>query len=225
MALIVGGLGINTAQTQRAIDELPAQVTLSFAPQTPGLQSWINKARAKGHEVILELPMEPYNFNPSVDGARYTLLADVPASSNIRNLDYLMSRAQGYFAVTNYLGGRFFDTESAIAPVMSHLGAAGLGFVYDGVGINRSVARTTRSADVPWVQNRSVIDVSPNQSAIESALRALESSADGKTTALGMGFSYAATIDAIIAWSEGLEDRKVILAPASYAFNNNKPTR
>ncbi|MEE9347456.1 MAG: divergent polysaccharide deacetylase family protein [Robiginitomaculum sp.] len=223
MAVIVGGLGINTVQTQRAIDSLPAEITLSFAPQTQGLQSWVNKARAKGHEVILEIPMEPYNFDPSVVGGRYTLRANTPAGNNIRNLDYLMSRAQGYFAVTNYLGGRFFDSEAAIAPVMSHLGVAGIGFVYDGVGINPAVVNTTKRANVPWVQNRSVIDATPNQSAVEAALRALEASADGKTTALGMGFSYPATIDAIIAWSDGMEKRKVTLAPASYAFNNNRP--
>lgn len=218
VSVIVGGLGINAAQTQRAIDMLPAEVTLSFASQAANLQSWINKARAKGHEVVLELPLEPYNFDPSGAGGRYTLLAEAPAGSNIRNLDYLMSRAQGYFAVTNYLGERFFDNQNAISPFVSHLSAAGVGLIYDGVGRNAALDEQTELAALPMAQNRSVIDSSPQPSAVTQTLRALEASADGKTTALGMGFSYPATIDGILAWTKDIDKRDVQLVPASYAL-------
>lgn len=218
VSLIVGGLGINTAQTQRAIDLLPPEVTLSFASQAANVQNWINKARAKGHEVILELPMEPYNFDPTNAAARYTLMADVPAGTNVRNLDYLMSRAQGYFAVTNYLGERFFDTETAIAPVVNYLSAAGVGLIYDGVGRNAELDRRAQMAALPMIQNRSVIDSSPQAAAVTQTLHALEASADGKTTALGMGFSYPATIDGILAWAKDLDKRDAVLVPASYAL-------
>ncbi len=57
IALIIGGLGLNVNITQRAIDDLPPEISLSFAAQTTDLQTWINKARAKGHEVLIELPM------------------------------------------------------------------------------------------------------------------------------------------------------------------------
>src|SRR5207244_2764329 len=42
VALIVGGLGLNTRSTQQAIETLPAEVTLSFSPYAEGLQGWID---------------------------------------------------------------------------------------------------------------------------------------------------------------------------------------
>jgi len=58
VSIIIGGLGVNRSLTNQAINELPADVTLSFAAHAPGLQNWINQARAKGHDVFIEPPME-----------------------------------------------------------------------------------------------------------------------------------------------------------------------
>ena len=218
VSVIIGGLGINAAQTRRAINDLPPQITLSFASQAAGLQNWINQARAKGHEVVLELPMEPYNFDRSNAGARYTLLSDNGPAANVRNLDYLMSRAQGYFAVTNYLGEKFFDSEAAITPAVKHISNSGVGFIYDGVGKNAALDRAARSARLTWIQNQSVIDASPSAAAITQTLGALERSGSASRPALGIGFSYPATIDAVEAWSKDAKERGVTLAPASYAL-------
>lgn len=222
VSVVIGGLGINATQTRRAIDELPASITLSFASQASGLQTWINAARAKGHEVILELPMEPYNFNPATPGARYTLLSENAAGNNVRNLDYLMSRAQGYFAVTNYLGEKFFDAEPAIGPAVNHISTSGVGFIYDGIGKNAALDRAAKSSRLSWVQNQSVIDARPSAAAITQTLMALERSGTVDRPALGIGFSYPATIDAVAAWSKSAQERGVTLAPASYALTQGR---
>ena len=62
VALIVGGLGLNAVTTRAAIERLPPEVTLSFVPYADNLQSWIDQARAQGHEVMLEMPMEPTGY-------------------------------------------------------------------------------------------------------------------------------------------------------------------
>jgi hypothetical protein len=74
VALIVGGLGLNAVTTRAAIERLPAEVTLSFVPYADGLQTWIDLARAQGHEVMIEMPMEPTGY-PDNDPGPYTLLA------------------------------------------------------------------------------------------------------------------------------------------------------
>ncbi|MEQ1491608.1 MAG: divergent polysaccharide deacetylase family protein, partial [Terricaulis sp.] len=96
LAIVIGGLGFNATATTQAIDELPAEITLSFVPYTQNLQSWIDRARARGHEVMLELPMEP--FDPDADDTGpQTLLASAPAAQNISRLEQLLSRGTGYF--------------------------------------------------------------------------------------------------------------------------------
>ena len=74
VAVIVGGLGLNAVTTRAAIERLPAEVTLSFVPYADGLQGWIDLARAQGHEVMIEIPMEPTGY-PENDPGPYTLLA------------------------------------------------------------------------------------------------------------------------------------------------------
>ena len=74
VALVVGGLGLNAAATKAAIERLPPEVTLSFVPYADGLQGWIDLARAAGHEVMLEIPMEPLDY-PNNDPGPYTLMA------------------------------------------------------------------------------------------------------------------------------------------------------
>ena len=222
VSLIIGGLGINARQTQRAIDELPGSVTLSFASQANNLQRWIDSARAKGHEVIIELPMEPYNFDATPDSAKYTLRADVPAGHNIRNLDYLMSRAQGYFAVTNYLGERFFESEASVVPVVKHLNAAGVGFVYEGISHKTSLFRNAAATGMPITRSQSVIDAVPNAASIQQTLKILEQSTSATAPALGVGFSYPVTLDAVIEWSKEAHERGITIAPASYVLLKQK---
>ncbi|MEO6338409.1 MAG: divergent polysaccharide deacetylase family protein, partial [Caulobacteraceae bacterium] len=105
VALVVGGLGLNAATTRAAVDRLPPEVTLSFVPYADGLQGWIDLARANGHEVLLETPMEPVDY-PQNDPGPYTLMAGDPAPTTIKRLEWLLSRASGYVGLTNYLGGR-----------------------------------------------------------------------------------------------------------------------
>ena len=62
IAILLGGMGLNQQLTQKAIKELPGDVTLGFAPYGENLQAQVNRARAEGHEVMLQLPMEPVGY-------------------------------------------------------------------------------------------------------------------------------------------------------------------
>lgn len=214
MALIVGGLGLHPARTQRAIDELPPEVTLSFAPQTRGLQAWIDKARAKGHEVILELPMEPYNLSPEDDVPGHMLKASASPQENVRVLERTLSRAQGYMGVMNFYGEKFLDTPNAATPVFASLKETGIGFIYNGVGRADNVRRL--SGDIPWTQSSAIIDLNPSAAQVQENLTALEGVAGRRDIALGIGVAQPYTLDGIIFWAQGLEERDVVLVPASY---------
>lgn len=221
VALVVGGLGVNAIVTRRAISELPGEVTLSFAADTPDLQTWINQARARGHEVILELPMESTDSNPLDPGAVYTLMTTSPDSENIRNLDYLLSRAEGYFGVTNYGGDKLVNSEKSLSPMLSHLGVAGVGFLYDGVEAPSRVNMLGKASDLKTVSAQILLDADiQNRSAVRAMITTLQPSA-GVNVPIGMGFSYGSTIDGIKDWFLS-KPANVELAPASYAMNQIK---
>lgn len=207
VAMVVGGLGLNAASTKAAIERLPPEVTLSFVPYADNLQGWIDLARANGHEVLLEIPMEPNDY-PTNDPGPYTLMAAAQPPDTVKRLDWLLSRASGYFGVSNYLGGRFLASDNAMGVFTGQLKARGLAFVDDGSAGHRGGGPPRASADA-------VVDEQLSADAINQALLGLEAKALQHGAALGTGFAYPVTVEQVIHWAGGLAGRGYQLAPAS----------
>ncbi|HEY1224148.1 MAG TPA: divergent polysaccharide deacetylase family protein [Brevundimonas sp.] len=207
IAITVGGLGLNAVTTRAAIERLPAEVTLAFVPYAEGLQGWIDLARAHGHEVMIEMPMEPTGY-PQTDPGPYTLLANGGEDDINAKMAWLLGRATGYFAVTNYLGDRFIANDEAMGTFMGILRQRGVAFIDDGSASRRPGAWARASA------NR-IIDETQNPAAILGQLNALEALAKTRGSAMGAGFSYPVTVEAVARWTAGLNERGIQLAPAS----------
>jgi polysaccharide deacetylase 2 family uncharacterized protein YibQ len=208
VALIIGGLGLNAQTTREAINSLPADVTLSFVPYAENLQSWIDQARAAGHEVLLEAPMEPRDF-PDNDPGPYTLMADGQPQETTRRLEWLLSRATGYFGVTNYLGSKFVTSPAAMSLFEGDLRQRGLAFIDDGS------AAHVGGGGVPRASADRIVDDQLDGPAIEAQLTALETQAMRAGQALGSGFAYPVTLAEASRWTQGLAARGIQLVPAS----------
>ena len=206
VALVIGGLGLNAAATRQAIDTLPPEITLSFVPYAEGLQGWIDLARAAGHEVLLETPMEPQDY-PDNDPGPYTLMADAPGQETVRKLEWVLSRATGYFGVTNYLGSRFMASDNGMSAFQSALRGRGLAFIDDGQAARRSGPRRASALKI--------IDEQLSVDAVDRQLLAIEAGALQNGQALGSGFAYPLTLSQVAKWAESVESRGYQLAPAS----------
>lgn len=214
VALVIGGMGISENSTNYAITQLPAAVTLAFAPYGTGLQRWMNRARAQGHETLIELPMEPFDY-PNNDPGPYTLLAQSEPAKNLDRLQWLLSRGAGYVGVSNYQGARFVADTKALKPIFSDLQKRGLMYV-DHPSVRRSRAKEIALAvDMPLSKGTSQIDPKLNKFAIDEALLRLEEQAKRDGVAVGFGSGFPLTIDRIDAWSKKLEERGVTLVPVS----------
>jgi polysaccharide deacetylase 2 family uncharacterized protein YibQ len=208
VALVIGGLGLNAAATRTAIERLPPEVTLSFVPYSDSLQAWIDLARADGHEVLLETPMEPSDY-PNNDPGPSTLLANSTREETIRRLEWILSRATGYFGVTNYLGGRFMTADQAMNIFTGALKSRGLAFLDDGSAARRA------APGVPRASADAIVDEQLAADAIERQLTALGVNAQQKGQALGAGFAYPVTLTEVLRWTQGLNAKGLQLAPAS----------
>ncbi|HEY7800505.1 MAG TPA: divergent polysaccharide deacetylase family protein [Hyphomonadaceae bacterium] len=216
VSLIMGGLGLNQKHTLAAINELPPEVTLSFVPYANDLQTWINRARAAGHEVLLELPMEAYDY-PNVDTGPHTLLTSSKPEENLRRLNLLMGKASGYYGVTNYQGAKFATDARAAQPVLKALKDRGLVFMHDG-SANRSVLpETAAGAGLTFSVADRIVDAEPSADAIDRELLQIEALAEQNGKAVGVGYAYPVTIEQFRIWAAGLKAKGYQLAPASSA--------
>ncbi|MEM6414353.1 MAG: divergent polysaccharide deacetylase family protein [Pseudomonadota bacterium] len=215
VAMIVGGLGLNRDLTERAISELPAAVSLAFAPYAKNLEVWANRARAAGHEILIELPMEQ-NARSTVNLGPAALLTSRTRDENLKRLDWLLSRFEGYFGVTNYLGAQFSGDRTAINPILTRLRASGLAY-FDDTG---AVLRFTD----PAARNVSSITrvIAPGTTDPAADLALLERVAKRDGLAVGKAYAAPDVFDELSAWAWSLEDKQLMLAPASAAFTLRK---
>lgn len=214
VGLVIGGLGINATQTQLAIDDLPAEVTLSFALDSKRLDYWIKTARADGHEVLIEVPMEAYDYG-RMKMHPDTLLAAADAKSNLARLDAILSRTSGYFGVVNYQGAKFAANVDASSAVLQRLADRGIAFIDDGSVERGGFASPARTSGVRYARAAGPIDTRQSPDEINAELLDLETLAREKGAAFGSGYAFPVTVEAAKVWIAQLPEKGLVLAPVS----------
>lgn len=214
IALIVGGLGLHGELTSRAISELPAEVSLAFAPYSDNLEDWAGKARGTGHEYFLQLPLEPFDY-PDNDPGPHTLLTSLRNGENMQRLRWLMGRLSGYVGVINHMGARFTADESATLAMLKEVQSRGLMYVDDGSSGRSLAPGLAESLGQAHVAADMVIDARPEPQAIGQALAELEALALERGQAVGTASILPVTLDSLAAWVEQLENKGIVLVPAS----------
>ncbi len=214
VSLIVGGLGINAGNTKAAIEDLPPEVTLSFAPDANRLQYWIDKARAAGHEVLIEVPMEAHEYG-RMKMHPLTLLAGSSEAENTARLDQLLGRATGYFGVVNYQGAKFAGETKAAKPVLTALAARGLALVEDGSLTGEGLGTLADSAGLEYSRAALPVDTKLTAVDITSQFMELEAVALEKGVAMGSAYAFPLTIEMAKTWCAELPEKGLVLAPVS----------
>jgi uncharacterized protein len=217
IVIILGGMGLNEKLTSEAIKELPADVSMAFAPYGNNLQAQVDKARAQGHEVLLQLPLEPVGY-PATNPGPKTLLTDAAPAENMDALYWHMSRFAGYTGIINYMGGRYLSSSAAIKPLLMELRKRGLLFIEDGSLPLSATEDAAKSIQYPVRRGQTVIDTNPDADSINSALNLLEEEARTNGMAIATGSGLDVTIKTVSEWAKSAADRGVILIPASAAF-------
>jgi hypothetical protein len=217
IALVLGGMGLNQRLTEKAIRELPGDVTFGFAPYGEKLQAQVNRARARGHEILLQVPMEPLGY-PGNNPGPNTLLSDAAPTENVASLKWHMSRFAGYSGITNYMGARLLGAEEALAPVMKEVKKRGLVYLED-ASVNLTLSeKVVDELRLPMQRASLTIDADPTAPAIAAALAKLEQEAIRNGTAIGTGSGLAVTIETVAEWAKTLQEKGILLVPVSAAY-------
>ena len=214
VAIVLGGLGISANVTRQAIEELPGPVTFAFPPYGRDVDRDVTRARAQGHEVLLQVPMEPFDY-PDNDPGPQTLLTSLSADQNLDRLHWLMSRFQGYVGIANYMGARFTTSAQALAPVLKEAAKRGLIYVDDGSSPRGLASQIASGDNLPFVKSQIVLDALPIPAHIDQALTRLEAMAREHGAAVGFASALPASIERIAQWAKAAEGRGIVLVPIS----------
>ena len=219
VVLIVGGLGISQTGTQQAIKRLPPSVTLAFAPYGNSLSRWMQSARKAGHEILLQLPMEPFDY-PSNNPGEHTLRTDLDATANTENLNWLLARTTNYVGVIGFLGGKFITSESSLKPVFDQLARRGLLFVDDGSVKNSLADRTAQASLLPFTRADMHIDTIRDRAKIKARLEELAQTAQRTGLAIGYANAFPESVDMISAFIRQSGESEIEITPVSAIVND-----
>jgi uncharacterized protein len=214
VAIVIGGLGLSQTGTQEAIEKLPSEVTLAFAPQGNSIGRWMQSGRQKGHEILMQAPLEPFDY-PNVNPGRNTLTVDATAAENLESLHWTLSRTTNYTGIMNYMGARFVADAAAMGPVMADLGKRGLLYLDDGSTARSVAPELALKNGVPFAAGDVIIDADRDRGAILKKLDQLEATARAKGFALGTGSAFDITVDAVTSWVAEAKKRGIEIVPVS----------
>jgi uncharacterized protein len=208
VAIMVLGLGLQAELTEAAL-RLPGEVSLHFTPYAANLPAVFERARRAGHEVLLDLPMEPLDDRVSDPGPQ-TLRTESSTAETLKRLSWVLARAPGYVAVVG--GGARFAASPAALPVLNVLAQRGLAMIEVG---SSELAAGARAVGLPYASVAAAIDADPTSLAIDLALATLEAEALQRGSALGIVEGYPVSLERLRLWAATLEDKGLALAPVS----------
>jgi polysaccharide deacetylase 2 family uncharacterized protein YibQ len=214
IAIVIADLGLSREATEDAISKLPANVTLAFDTQSPVAGAWFNRARQGGHETLLEIPMEPFDY-PRSDPGPDTLLTTLQGADNLARLLKDLRLGAGYIGVTTLSGSRFTTDPGNMTPVLDTLRKRGLMILDAHIGPHSTVMDLAHDMKVPAAVVTERIDRDLTPDAIDTTLQQLEQTARLTGHAIGIASPTPVVLDRLQVWLKDLPRRGIALAPVS----------
>jgi len=126
VAIIIDDIGYRDLLEQQML-ALEASITFSVLPFTPYGQNFARRARMKGKEIMLHMPMEAIDAanRPGRGGLFVRMTAAQIRQVTAQNLDWL----PGISGVNNHMGSRFTTDAEKVAAALELIKSRGLYFI------------------------------------------------------------------------------------------------
>ncbi|MGI9451787.1 MAG: divergent polysaccharide deacetylase family protein, partial [Geminicoccaceae bacterium] len=211
IAVVIDDLGLNRSNT-KALNALPAPLTLAFLPYAGKIEAQTDAAREAGHELMVHLPMEPFGSQWPGPGA---LVTSLDHDEFVERLEANLNRIKGYVGVNNHMGSRLTADRGRMDLVMRELRKRDVLFL-DSKTSSRSVASEMASRNgVPNTTRDVFLDHVIDIDRIRYQMALIERIARRTGSAVAIGHPHTATIEAMKEWLPKLEQRGFTLAPLS----------
>ena len=210
IAILLDGIGLSQADSLDAIAQLPSPVSLAVSPYSVEPQELLRAARARGHELLLSLPMQPADALDD-EGAR-ALNDAISPEQNQQRLNWSLSRIRGYAGVTNAFvgmdGGRFRQSAQFVR-IADLLARRGLFYLDATPGAAIPTGIASLQADLR-------LDGPFGSTGIDSQLAQLQQIAQHNGSAVAVaGPVFPVMVQKLADWARTLPQHGFILVPVS----------
>lgn len=213
VAVVVSGLGLNREVTEDALN-LHEYVTVSFSPYARDISSWRAATRATGHEMLIDLPLQPANY-PLSDPGPYGLILEKGDVEAVRRMQWMMTRFPTSIGFLTPQNEAFTSNDEAMKMLLQSLANRGLMLVMGREPPRKETKDLLDASHTAHAVAGIWLDEEPSGVAIQARLTQLEEQAKKNGYAIGFAQSYPLTLSQLAAWSGSLAGKGIVLVPVS----------
>ncbi len=211
VAIVIDDVGIDRPRSKRAW-ELAGPLTMSFLPYAKDLREQARTARARGHELMLHLPMEPNGRN---DPGPNALLVSLPDSELRQRTVAALDSFDGYAGVNNHMGSRFTAFRPGMETVLRQFKGRGLMFLDSRTTAQSVGDQVAQEIGLPGMVRHVFLDDDESLESVRRKLAETEAMARRQGFVVAIGHPHETTLQALGEWLPGLPAKGLALAPAT----------
>jgi polysaccharide deacetylase 2 family uncharacterized protein YibQ len=211
VAIVIDDVGLDRPRSKRAW-ELPGPMTMAFLPYAKDLGEQARAARAKGHELMLHLPMQPNGSNDPGPGALLVSLSDAELR---QRTNAALDSFSGFAGVNNHMGSRFTAFKPGMETVLKQMKPRGLMFLDSRTTAQSVGDQTAQELGVPSIVRHVFLDDEENVEAVRRKLAEAEAVARRQGFVVAIGHPHEATLQALQEWLPTVQGKGLALAPAT----------
>ncbi len=212
VAIIIDDLGMDVRHSKQVID-LPAPVTLAFLPYAPQVKTLAAGGKAKGHELIIHVPMAAMDGDMNIGPGG--LKAGMDTFALQEAFGVMLNSFDGYVGINNHMGSRLTQDPAAMDALMPMLKTRGLFFVDSRTAGASVIASRAVEAGVPYAERDVFLDHVDSAAFVAGALAKTEKRALSHGSAIAIGHPKTHTIAALKAWIPTLKAKGIEIVPVS----------
>jgi len=191
VAIVIDDFGYNMNNVEAFFD-IGMPITMAVLPQQRYSHRIAERARSRGYEVILHLPLE--SWRPEAKEETDTIRSGMSESEIIAMLKKEIADVPGLSGVNNHQGSKATEDKQVMTDVMEYLKKKGLYFC-DSFTTAKSVCPEVASeVGIKFARRNKFIDNDNNAAAIERQLAELKTMAFARGKAIAIGHDRKTTV-------------------------------
>ena len=190
IAIIIDDLGNSRKHGLESI-ALPGAITLSIMPHTPFGKTLANAAQARGHEIMLHMPMSNMSDKYVVND---TLTPAMSRDEFIQTLDSAIESVPYITGLNNHTGSELTALDEPMGWLMESLKQHNLFFIDSRTTADSVAAHQAAAAGIPYASRHVFLDHVIERDAIDQSFRKLLKHARAHGKAIGIGHPHPETL-------------------------------
>ena len=195
IAIIIDAVGYNRKIATRFAD-LNRNITFSVLPNSPHKRSIAIKAHRKGLEIMLHLPMEPFEY-PKVNPGPGALLVSMTPNELKTQLRKDIAAIPFVKGVNNHMGSRMTSLSSKMYQIFTILKEEDLFFIDSKTAPQSLCKPSARLLQIPFAERNIFLDHFQTPEAVNRQINALLRRALKNGRAIGIGHPHKVTFEVL----------------------------